>query len=71
MQQETFEQVQADATGVGDAAKWIKGEESCVVTLWILSELIRRCRWRAPCTTAVSTTGRTGLFDEVLFFLWR
>jgi len=34
MQQETFEQVQADANGVGDAAKWIKGEESCVVTLW-------------------------------------
>jgi len=34
MQQETFEQVQADATGVGDAAKWIKGEEPCVVTLW-------------------------------------
>ncbi|MEO8002697.1 MAG: elongation factor P [Arenimonas sp.] len=34
MQQETFEQVQANAAGVGDAAKWIKGEESCVVTLW-------------------------------------
>ena len=34
MQTETFEQVQADATGVGDAAKWIKGEEPCVVTLW-------------------------------------
>ena len=34
MQQESFEQVQANAAGVGDAAKWIKGEESCVVTLW-------------------------------------
>jgi len=34
MQQDTFEQVQADAAGVGEAAKWIKGEESCVVTLW-------------------------------------
>ena len=34
MQEETFEQVQANAAGVGDAAKWIKGEESCVVTLW-------------------------------------
>ena len=34
MQQETFEQVQADATGVGETAKWIKGEEPCVVTLW-------------------------------------
>ena len=34
MQQETFEQVQADKTGVGDAAKYLKGEEVCVVTLW-------------------------------------
>ena len=34
MQQETFEQVQADKNGVGDAAKWLKGEEDCVVTLW-------------------------------------
>ena len=34
MQQETFEQVQADAAGVGDTAKFIKGEEACVVTLW-------------------------------------
>jgi elongation factor P len=34
MQAETFEQVQADAAGVGDAAKWMKGEEACVVTLW-------------------------------------
>jgi elongation factor P len=34
MQQETFEQVQADKAGVGDAAKYLKGEETCVVTLW-------------------------------------
>jgi elongation factor P len=34
MQQETFEQVQADKAGVGDAAKYLKGEEDCVVTLW-------------------------------------
>ena len=34
MQQDTFEQVQADKAGVGDAAKWLKGEEPCVVTLW-------------------------------------
>ena len=30
----SFEQVQADKNGVGDAAKWLKGEEDCVVTLW-------------------------------------
>ena len=34
MQQETFEQHQATKTGVGDAAKWLKGEEECVVTLF-------------------------------------
>ncbi|WCE03575.1 elongation factor P [Pseudoxanthomonas sp. JBR18] len=34
MQQETFEQVQADEAGIGDAKKWLKGEESCVVTLF-------------------------------------
>jgi len=34
MQPETFEQVQADKAGVGDAYKWLKGEELCVVTLW-------------------------------------
>ena len=34
MQPETFEQVQADAIGVGDASKYLKGEEACVVTLW-------------------------------------
>jgi elongation factor P len=34
MQPENFEQVQADKAGVGDAAKYLKGEEDCVVTLW-------------------------------------
>ena len=34
MQPATFEQVQADKVGVGDAAKYLKGEEDCVVTLW-------------------------------------
>ena len=34
MQPETFEQHTADKNVVGDAAQWIKGEESCVVTLW-------------------------------------
>jgi elongation factor P len=34
MNPESFEQVQADKAGVGDATKWLKGEEECVVTLW-------------------------------------
>ncbi len=34
MDQESFEQYAADANAVGDAAKWIKGQEICVVTLW-------------------------------------
>lgn len=34
MQTETFEQHQADKVAMGDAANWLKGEESCVVTLW-------------------------------------
>jgi len=34
MQQETFEQVQADAAGVGETKNYLKGEEACVVTLW-------------------------------------
>jgi elongation factor P len=34
MNPESFEQVQADKAGVGDASKWLKGEEECVVTLW-------------------------------------
>lgn len=31
---DTFEQYGADATAVADAAKWLKGEEICQVTLW-------------------------------------
>ena len=34
MQQETFEQVQADKAGMAGAEKWLKGEEQCVVTLY-------------------------------------
>ncbi len=34
MQADSFEQHQADKNAMGDAAKWLKGEESCVVTLW-------------------------------------
>jgi elongation factor P len=34
MNPESFEQVQADQAGVGDARKYLKGEEECVVTLW-------------------------------------
>jgi elongation factor P len=34
MQPETFEQVQADATAVGDNAKWLKEQDVCLITLW-------------------------------------
>ncbi|MBB1088965.1 elongation factor P [Lysobacter sp. SG-8] len=34
MNPENFEQVQADEAGIGDARKFLKGEEECVVTLW-------------------------------------
>jgi elongation factor P len=34
MQQESFEQYQADAAAMGEAAQWLKGEEECVVTLY-------------------------------------
>ena len=34
MEPETFEQHAADSVAVGDASKWIKGQESCVMTLW-------------------------------------
>ena len=34
MNPESFEQVQADKAGMGGADKWLKGEETCVVTLW-------------------------------------
>ena len=34
MQPESFEQYEADEKTVGEAAKWIKGQEICMVTLW-------------------------------------
>ena len=34
MDPESVEQVQATKGGMGGAEKWLKGEESCVVTLW-------------------------------------
>ena len=34
MEPDTYEQHAADAIAVGDAAKWLKGQESCVMTLW-------------------------------------
>ncbi|MEG0184757.1 MAG: elongation factor P [Stenotrophomonas sp.] len=34
MDPESFEQVQAVKSGMGGAEKWLKGEESCIVTLW-------------------------------------
>lgn len=30
----TYEQVEADAVAVGDAAQWIKEQDTCTVTLW-------------------------------------
>jgi elongation factor P len=30
----SFDQLQADAAAVGDAAKWIKEQDVCIVTLW-------------------------------------
>ena len=34
MEPESYEQHAADAVAVGDAVKWIKGQEACVMTLW-------------------------------------
>ncbi len=34
MEPTTFEQHAADKVAVGDVAKWIKGQEACVMTLW-------------------------------------
>ncbi len=34
MQPDTFEQHTADENVMADTAKWLKGEEECVVTLW-------------------------------------
>lgn len=34
MHPDTFEQVAAGADAVGDAAKWLKDQDTCTVTLW-------------------------------------
>jgi elongation factor P len=34
MEPSSFEQYAADVVAVGDTAKWIKGQEVCVMTLW-------------------------------------
>jgi len=34
MDQNTFEQFEADENAMTDAKQWIKGEEMCIVTLW-------------------------------------
>ena len=34
MDPKSFEQIGADATAVGDAYKWLKEEDSCIITLW-------------------------------------
>ncbi len=34
MEPETFEQYAADEVAMGDAVKWLKGQESCIMTLW-------------------------------------
>ena len=34
MHPDTYEQVAADANAVADAAKWLKEQDTCLVTLW-------------------------------------
>jgi elongation factor P len=34
MHPESFDQIAADEKAMGDAAKWVKGQEMCLVTLW-------------------------------------
>lgn len=34
MQPETFEQFQADKTATGDAAQWLREQDTCIITLW-------------------------------------
>jgi elongation factor P len=34
MDQDTFEQIEADAATVGDAQQWLKEEDLCMLTLW-------------------------------------
>jgi elongation factor P len=40
MNETTFEQHAADVNAVGDAAKYLKGQEECVITLWNGSPLV-------------------------------
>ncbi|MGD2117627.1 MAG: elongation factor P [Chromatiales bacterium] len=40
MDNTTFEQYAADATAVGDAAKWLKEQDVCTLTLWNGNPLI-------------------------------
>lgn len=34
MEQKSYEQYEAGETAVGEAAKWIKDQDNCIVTLW-------------------------------------
>ncbi len=34
MDPDTYEQVSADATAVGDSTKWLKDQDICTITLW-------------------------------------
>lgn len=34
MNPESFEQYQVGADAIGDATEWLKGQETCIVTLW-------------------------------------
>ncbi len=34
MRPDTFEQIAADKTAIGDNAKWLKQQDNCIVTLW-------------------------------------
>ena len=40
MSPETHEQIAADKNSMADAAKWLKGNEMCIVTLWNGSPLL-------------------------------
>ena len=40
MSTETHEQIRADETAMADAAKWLKGNEPCIVTIWNGTPLI-------------------------------
>ena len=40
MNPESHEQLAADKSAMGDAAQWLKGNETCIVTLWNGSPLV-------------------------------